>query len=300
MNSVIRTCFISAPSGVKLNVLREALASRGIEVLVPDVLGEGADISAEVNSLVARADLVIGVLTTERRSAWVLFELGLAWANKRRIMLIASPSKSDFIPSNLQRLLVIRSKVNNAEAIGFALDQLLAAPANEMREPSSKRPLPAGPAADAFLVAQRVRDAVQTRNGFALEKLVAETLQKSGVQVVMEPPNSDHGVDMAIWSDALEPVTGNPLLIEIKTRLPSRSEARIAATILSKHLSASGTPWGLLLYGESLESSAKISNSLPPNILAIDLVTLFEKMTRQAFEEVVKELRNQKVHGSYP
>ena len=300
MHSVIRTCFISAPSGVKLDVLRHALASRDIEVLVPDGLGEGADISAETNSLVARADLVIGVLTVERRSAWVLFELGLAWANKRRIMLITSSTKSDFIPSNLQRLLVIRSKVNNAEAIGFALDQLMAAPASDMREPSTKRPLPTGPAPNAFAVAQQVRDAVQTQNGFALEKLVAETLQKSGVQVILEPPGRNHGADMAIWSDVLETVTGNPLLIEIKPRLSSRSEARTAATTLSKHLSASGTPWGLLLYGEGLEPFAKISSSLPPNILAIDLVTLFERMTHQAFEEVVKDLRNQKVHGSYP
>ncbi|TGQ80243.1 toll/interleukin-1 receptor domain-containing protein [Mesorhizobium sp. M8A.F.Ca.ET.207.01.1.1] len=300
MNSVIRTCFISAPAGVKLDVLRQALASRGIEVLVPDGLGEGADISAEINSLLARADLVIGVLTTERRSAWVLFELGMAWANKRRIMLIASSSKSDFIPSNLQRLLVIRSKVNNAEAIGFALDQLLAAPATDTREPSTKRALPTGPVSDAFVVAQQVRDAVQTRNGSALERLVAEALQKSGVQVIVEPPRPDQGADMAIWSDVLEPVTGNPLLIEIKTRLSSPSEARTAATNLSKQLAASGTPWGLLLYGEGIEPSAKISSNLPPNILAIDLVTLFERMTHQAFEEVVKDLRNKKVHGSYP
>jgi hypothetical protein len=300
MGSIIRTCFISAPSGVKLDVLRHSLASRGIEVLVPEGLGEGADISAEINTLVAQADLVVGVLTSERRSAWVLFELGLAWANKRRIMLIASTSKSDFIPSNLQRLLVIRSKVNNAEAIGFALDQLLAAPATEMREPSTKRPLPTGPVPDAFVVAQQVRDAVRTRNGVALERLVAEALQKSGVQVIVEPPGHDRGADIAIWSDILAPVTGNPLLIEIKARLSSRSEARAAATNLSKHLSASGTPWGLLLYGDSIDPSAKILSSLPPNILAVDLVTLFERMTHQAFEEVVKDLRNQKVHGSKP
>lgn len=268
--------------------------------MVPDGLGDGADISAEINSLVARADLVIGVLTTERRSAWVLFELGLAWANKRRIMLIASSSNSDFIPSNLQRLLVIRAKVNNADAIEFALDQLLAAPASGMREPSTKRPLPTGPVPDAMMVAQQVRDAVEARNGFALERLVADTLIKSGVQVIVEPPGPGHGADMAIWSDVLEPVTGNPLLIEIKTRLSTRSEIRTAATTLSKHLSASGTPWGLLLYGEGVEPTAKISSSLPPNILAIDLVTLFEKMTREAFEDVVKDLRNQKVHGSYP
>ncbi len=300
MNSVIQTCFISAPSGVKLDVLRQALACRGIEVLVPGGFSESADISAEINSLVTRADLVIGILTTERRSAWVLFELGMAWAKKRRIMLIASSTKSDFIPSNLQRLLVIRSKVDNAEAIGFALDQLLAAPATDMREPSTKRTLPTGPVPDAVAVAQQVRDAVQTRNGFALEGLVAEALQKSGVQVIVEPPGRDHGVDMAIWSDVLEPVTGNPLLIQIKTRLPSRSEVRSSATNLSKHLLASGTPWGLLLYGEAMDTSARISSNLPPNVLAIDLVTLFERMTHQAFEEVIKDLRNKKVHGSYP
>lgn len=280
-------------------MLRRALAKRGIDVLVPEGLSPGSDLSAEINSLIARADLVVGVLTSERRSSWVLFELGLAWANNRPIMLIAT-SRSDYIPSNLQRFIVLRSKASNGEAIEFALDQLLAAPPSKRMENLSKRTLPSGPEPDALITAQRVSAAIDASDGYQLQQLVVEAFQKSRVEVVSEFSSAGRRADMAIWSDDLETVVGNPLLVEIKLQLRSSSDAKEAASALASHVAASGTRWGLLLYGKGFAPSGKIHGWLPPNILAIDLPTLFEQMRRQSFSDVVKDLRNRRVHGSVP
>ncbi len=84
------TCFITAPAGANLEVLTEALRQRDVRVVVPESLEPGAEFGAEILNLIAGVDLVIGVLTRERRSEWVLFELGLAWGRGKRVVLFAS------------------------------------------------------------------------------------------------------------------------------------------------------------------------------------------------------------------
>ena len=82
LSSRIKTCFISATAGTHLEILREVLAAKGVEVLVPEE--PGSNWATDFASIVSHVDLVIGVLTRERRSTWVLFELGQAVALKSR------------------------------------------------------------------------------------------------------------------------------------------------------------------------------------------------------------------------
>ena len=110
-----------------MGVLRATLESRGLRVLVPQDLAAGSDWASEIQKQLSQADIVIGVLTAERQSPWVLFELGQASALGRRIVLITSP-KSDPIPFALHQVLVLRIDLDNQDAIGFALDQVLSAP----------------------------------------------------------------------------------------------------------------------------------------------------------------------------
>jgi len=95
--STSKTCFISAPAGADLSVLRHLLRDRGLRVLVPHDLDVGTDWTSEAQKQLSRADLVIGVLGSERQSRWVLFEMGQASALGRRILLI-TPPHSEPIP----------------------------------------------------------------------------------------------------------------------------------------------------------------------------------------------------------
>jgi hypothetical protein len=64
----IRSCYISSPAGTDLSFLRRALVRRGIQVLVPVDLDPGANWSEWISQKIEDVDLVIGVLTSERRS----------------------------------------------------------------------------------------------------------------------------------------------------------------------------------------------------------------------------------------
>lgn len=277
-------------------MLRDALRQRGIHVIEAGEFEPASFLQNELRSVLSQVDLVIGVLTSERKSDWVLFELGQAWAAGRQILLFATrPSVA--VPPALQRFLVIRSKITNREAVGFALDQLIAAPDSSVarRGPGTARRGGLGNKADNFLV-----DARRTGSERDLERLVATAFRESGIEVVSENKNPDYGADLAIWLDDLPPHMGNPVLVEIKTKLASQSEARSACTQLSKFTNSSvGSRIGLLLYGTSNLPESKLKSLAPPNILVASIDSFFWRLRNESLASVLQDLRNQQVHGSH-
>ena len=295
MASQIDTCFITAPAGSNLEVLTGALHRRNIHIIVPQQLSAGAEIASEISNVLRVVDLVIGVLTSERRSEWILFELGQAWALGKRILLFAPPNFAH-LPSTLRRFLTVRANVSNREAVEFALDQLLAAPEPTRRSGAQlKEKQPLGASADGYLQGSlpMIASATPSELGAQLEALVADALREAGVDVLTESPRRDQGADLAIWSDALQPFVGNPLLVEIKTRLRGQRDVSNAAQQLGKYVAAGGGLWGLLLYGAGPGDLP----SLPPNILALQIETLFRRLRDESFDDIVRDLRNRRVHG---
>lgn len=291
MNHHIKTCFITAPAGSNLDVLIEALQRRDIQVVVPGDLPPGANLGTEISNLLTGVDLVIGVLTRERRSEWVLFELGQAWAKGKRILLLAPPN-SAHLPSTLRRFLTVRANLSNREAIEFAIDQLLAAP--ETTSPPSaahKETRPLGATAASYL--QGSFDLTTHVGSAELEQLVANALRETGVDVVVTAQGRTYGVDLALWSDAWHQSVGNPLLVEIKGHLPTQRAAADAAQQLAKYVAASGGRWGLLLFADG----PRDLRGLPPTVLALPIDALFTRLQHETLDDIVRDLRNRRVHG---
>lgn len=291
VDSRIRSCFITAPASTNLDVLTEALRRRNIRIVGPESISLGAVWETEVSNLLDGVDLVIGVLTRARQSDWVLFELGQAWGKGKTVLLFAPPNGA-YVPSTLRRFLTVRANLSNQEAIEFALDQILAAP-----EPASTRNRPAkekaplGASADGYL--QGSIPMLASVNPQELESLVAKALGEAGVDVLARSEAQDRGADIAIWSDELQPFVGNPLLVEIKSRLTTPKAVTIAAQQLSKYVTSTGGLWGLLLYGVGPNDLG----ALPSNILALSIETLFLRLREESFDQIVRELRNRRVHG---
>ncbi len=232
----------------------------------------GSSWSAEISSILSEVDFVIGVLTRARSSDSVLFELGQAWTLGRQIVLFAPP-KFTAVRFDLQRFLIIRTSLTNREAISFALDQLLAAPARDRKLTGSRKLETHSLGEGVNDLLREVLDATAARQGQRLEELAARVIRESGVDVISEAPNISESADLAIWSDALQPLVGNPLLVEIKLRILGSEDVRQAVQQLSAAISSSGATWGLLLYGEGPENKSAWK-SLPPNVLVMSLPTL--------------------------
>ena len=108
----------------------------------------------------------------------------------------------------------------------------------------------------------------------------------------------DTGADLAVWSDVLEPFVGNPLLVEVKARIRGKTDATRAVRQLASYVGASGSRWALLLFGEGPDPEGSAWVNSPPNVLVLSLRSLLETLRTRAFPEVVRDLRNRRVHGS--
>jgi hypothetical protein len=273
------------------------LESRGLRVLVPHDLAIGTDWASEIQKQISQADLVVGVLTSERQSPWVLFELGQASALGRRIVLITPPN-ADPIPFSLHQFLVLRIDLDNGGAISFALDQILSAPEPRLRE-STRHPEAfaglGGKVDDLLVILDR---SLASSDWQGVEQVVADALRSSGADVVVTSPTRDIGADFAVWSDVLEPFVGNPLLVEVKARIQGKTDASNAVVQLASYMAASGARWALLLVGEGPDPGADVWAGSPPNVIVLSLRSLLETLRARAFPEVVRDLRNQRVHGS--
>lgn len=188
--------------------------------------------------------------------------------------------------------------MDNRDAIGFALDQLLAAPDPHpgSRNVRSKALSPLGTDADDLIAT--LDNSLSSGDRDSLERLVAEVLRASGADVVAASPDHEIGADFAVWSDVLESLVGNPLLVEVKAKLRTHADVNRAARQLSTYLGASGSRWGLLLYGEGPDPDSAAWARTPPNVIGLPLRALLDGLRSQAFPELVRDLRNRRVHGS--
>jgi len=294
----IRTCFVAAPGGIPLDTLRESLLAHNIRPLVPQDLFAGSDWASEIQQQILDADLVVGILPKAKQSPWVLFQLGQAWALGRRILLIASP-KTDVVPYSLKRFLILRTDPDNREAIDFALDQLLSSPADSPPTEVKKSFQSTGLGANGDMLIVRLDRAINSGNYQEFETVLSEAIRNSGTDVVVQSPERDRGADLAVWSDVLEPFVGNPLLIETKLKIGERKSADIFKQINS-FLGASDTRWALLIYGDGPLPEDRFWRNCPPNILFMQARVLLEALRSRAFPEVIRDLRNRRVHSVRP
>jgi hypothetical protein len=295
VNTSIDSCYISAPAGSDLGVLKRALHDRRIRVVDPTDFAPGSSISAEVMRVLPSVDLVIGILTRERRSDWTLYELGLAAALARRVVVIAPVGELLPPQLDLSGIMVVRADPGTREAIEFVLDQLLAAP----RRAARSQPVKANRDDFRFRADMYLSEAnrlMTMGSGEEFETLLASALRESGVDALVREPSVDRGADIAVWSDALQAYVGNPLLIEVKMRLGSLDQLRDAGMRLAQQVLSTGGQWGLLIYGVG-PPTHEVQNSVVFNVLAISVHDLFERMRSAPFASVVNEMRNRRAHG---
>jgi len=275
----LRTCMISAPAGLNLSGLLRLLKGKGIEVLAPEKLSVQQSLQPSSGNVEA-ADLVIGVLTRDRASQWVLFELGQAIARKKQILLIVYPSAGS-IPSDLRGVVTVRTTLSRLSAVAFALDQMLAAPPHQeqQQEALSKSARPK----DYQLFYQLKQNALEGgwKTARQLEELIASILKSAGAEVVVQSKNSDRGVDLAVWSDQWETSVGNPLLVEVKSHVNNRRQAENAASQLQQYIGESGTRTGLLVIGQGVEWFERLPKSKLKQVLVLSALDLVQQVEHE-------------------
>jgi hypothetical protein len=116
---------------------------------------------------------------------------------------------------------------------------------------------------------------------------------------VVDRGGVDRGFDLGVWSDDLDAIAANPLLIVLKRFLRVGAVQR---TVQQTLVALSATPSArvaLIIYLDPAGTDPEALKTARFPVLAISLVNLLERMRAASFAEVVRHLRNRSVHGSH-
>lgn len=290
----MKTCFISAPVNVDLSILRSVLRSKGIEPVLPFELEiTGANFHEQIEKAIRHADFLIAVLTDDKGNANVFFELGYAWARRKRVVLIQSP---DFeLPANLSGFAMLRVEPNDKPKLTSLLDQFL----NQQKTIKSRpqeldktRPLSTR-AKELTLHLQKL-GAQATHDEF--EKIILTAFRESGIQVLSEPQSRHRRYDLALWMDELQYVVGNPVLVELKTRLTKAGAKAVKRTFLERVDQGLGKAL-LVVFIEGPEELVYAESIGSPFVLFIPIARLLSELEQRSLGDLVRTERNMLAHG---
>ena len=198
-------CYISAPIGTNIENIRLSLMERNVQLLFSGDLSSGPELYKSIQELISQADLVVGVLSREKRSQAVLFELGMAVALSRQIVVFAPP-KGGYIPFNLQSFLVLRIGLRNRPAIDFALNQVFSAPASKKKSIANfmaGQRIPQSPISNLMVELKNVLKIGDERR---FEEIISAAIRDSGVEVALRPILEKREIDLAVWAGEFQHV----------------------------------------------------------------------------------------------
>jgi hypothetical protein len=295
------TCFVSATIKADLTVIKDILRKKGVEYKsLYELAVPGLTIIEELTEVISKADLFLAVLDSPSPNPNIAFELGYAYALKKPILILAPPEMK-VLPDDFRSLLYIRAETHNEEAIGFAIDQILAAPKSSRETSKRSRRKPAKTTKPIGMHTHELLNELdslgQNITEADLQRIIQKALHYSGVSVVAHSQERDAAVDFAVWVDELEPIIGNPIIIEIKRRIRDSSAAVEIRNQIFHYLSNGNSRGALVLYLDGDIWDSGRYSLLLPNIFFIKIRELLSRLERASFGDVVRNFRNAIVHG---
>jgi hypothetical protein len=289
-----KNCYLTAPSGVSIATIAQLLQERMITLITADTLLTDNPNPLDQKAAAIAADLLIAIVGNYGTNRDIFFELGYAHALKKKILIIV-PSDTEELPGSLAGLPQVMSAPEDAEAIGFALDQLLAAPKqnNYLRGVGTiSHPITHDLAAQ---VLAEIDTAVAEDH---LAALIATAIRASGISIVEESGISQlgRGRDLGIWVDELDSAVGNPLLIEIKWHLRDRAAAMQARQQIEHYLHTTSTRTALLLYRSAPDELRDFVALSSAAVLFLPIHEFVTQLQTTGFVTLIRTLRNQVLH----
>ena len=289
----MKKCFISAPVNVDLGVLRSVLESKGIQAVMPFELEiVGSNFREQIEHAIRKADFFIAVLS-KSSSANVFFELGFATAKLKRAVLLQTEEFE--LPQNLSGFTILRVDIKDRQKLSTALDDFLKKqrhlkPAHQ--EIVRTKPL----SSRATELIQHLRNLQGRATHAEFERILTAAFKESGIEVVAEPQGKDRGYDFALWLDELNHLVGNPLLVEVKTRL-SKAEAKSLKNRFLKHRDTELGKALVVVFLDGPEAIVRAESSGAPLILFVPADELFSALEQKSLGNFIRSERNRLVHG---
>jgi nucleoside 2-deoxyribosyltransferase len=291
----LRSCFVSAPFGFDAYPLAEALREKNISSSRLDKIELGRSIIDSILDEVKEADFVCAVLPSGYTPENVIFEIGFALGLKRPVLVLTEPEVK--VPFELRNLAQATVRLNDKRALGKAVEALLPAIAkapHHGRKPVTFPKLRTISRADADEIFARLSEPHKVSEA-NFQEIVTDLFQKAGV-LAPSPSHSGRG-DLSIWIDELEPVFGNPILVEVKAGRLRQSQIDDAYHFLSYHLIRSNLLLGIVVYWDIESRKFGIPSPTLPLVACFSVDELVDHLRLGTFTQALVNIRNRAAHG---
>ena len=132
-----------------------------------------------------------------------------------------------------------------------------------------------------------------------LRDIIVEALEASGISTLsVGEKQGEARIDIAVWSNDLEPWVRNPLLIEVKTSLSGKGELDALVNRFANAFRPGSVDWALVIYGDAAPYVEDRLKALHPHILLLSAEDFLASLRDTAFGDLIRKLvRNQARHG---
>jgi hypothetical protein len=290
-----KTVYLSAPLGIDTRPIRRALEDKGLDSFSPDQLDlPGQRLPDILREGISRADLILAVVDPTPASNNVYFEVGYArgLGKPTFVLLTDDAPTSLWVSSGIP---YFKFNPDHPTGLDFAVTQILAIPHHGTQSPSApaKQTRPLGDRVDELLA--HLREKGENISDSDLKEIIGRAIRESAVTSVSGPGRDAQSVDFSVWSDDFSPWVGNPVAIEVKRIVGTGMDVSAAMGQMLHAMTRSGIPFGLLIY---VKSRIDVSSAITvPNIAAISAEDFLEGLRTTPFGELVRHLRNKRVHG---
>ena len=288
-------CFLSAPVGAELSVVRQVLQDLNISVF--DSYEPNADDRSyeSVARKLARADFLLAIVTSEKNEN-VIYEMGVADGLGKPAFILVD--RDERLPSFLLRRVHLKANFKETDVLRIALTRFIEDMHGRRLRPTRHQSTSFARPTKAPLD-EKLTDLPQLRleGGRAVERFVFKLLKDIHLTAVENPYGDDRGADLAIWSKHLAASIGNPLIVEVKAGDLSWETIRRAEEQLLAHTMRSGARFGLLLYLDRQNQRFQDRPSSTPYVIRFDVEDLVRQLQVTPFEKLIAQARNRLVHG---
>ncbi|QHN03425.1 hypothetical protein FTO74_08650 [Granulicella sp. WH15] len=285
---MLKKCFITAPYGLDLSALQQALDAQGISWQWADGLSSAVPLMEAISKAIREADFLLAVASSETLGANSALEIGFALGRGIPVALLTTGTFAmPFDASNLHHL---KTDLKDSRLLSFQLGLLV----ESLATPKAKRQ------AKAKSKSPRKIGAPKHVQGFAsaFEEEIANLVIAAGGRVtVPDRRDRDQAVaDLLMWCPEMDKEFFNPAAIEVKTRLDTAT-ARDIQLRLGHLVASSGFGCGLIICGTDLSASVRSNLLSIPNVFVISRADFEARLRDRELASWVRHERNRLVHG---
>jgi len=288
-----KTCYISAPFGTELKILKEVLNNEGISLTEDCLINTGYSIADSIKKAINKSDLVCGIIKENLDSYNVFFELGIAYTKNKPIVIFMDENIN--IPIYLKHYPYTYINIENKKSLTTFFDFFLnygqiIEEKKDIQRKRKKIPL-------NLSWVNNQKNILENGNEAQFLNIIEKIFKQAGYQIQSQPDYQENRPDFAFWAKNLEKYFENPILIEIKSRLSSNIKIYESEIQLRNFIKEIGGDIGLIIYYDTINQDVLPDSKDYPLILKFSFKEFVNSIETGEFENLIINKRNKIAHG---